>query len=299
MKRLYSTLFLVFIFFGCSGQTNVYHPFPDSDAVWRVNWYVNYYNTNNDYCSGLDANYDYSIGGDTTINAMTYKKIIRSGFTFFTNCDNFLYGYVGGLRQDTLQKKVFFRPWNINIDTLIYDFSLNVGDTLKSYLLYWHTSPPITIYSIDSVLVGNQYRKRWNLCTPNCAQIIEGVGSNYGLLEQLVNFESGGDLTCFLINNNKLYPDTTSPCVPLGINEIKNPFLFTASPNPSSGIFTITSSEKINSIEIFDVLGNKIENLKIKNEPTEINISKKAKGIYFVKIVDEKGNFSVKKIIVE
>ena len=70
-------------------------------------------------------------------------------------------------------------------------------------------------------------------------------------------------------------------------------------PNPSLGIFTLSSSKKILSIEISDVLGNIIFKSVIKNLQPEINISSQSKGIYFVKVTDDKGNFGVKKIILQ
>ena len=48
-------------------QTNVYHPFPDSDGVWSE-----YYNDQNSSTSGY---YLYSIFGDTTINSLKYHKV--------------------------------------------------------------------------------------------------------------------------------------------------------------------------------------------------------------------------------
>ncbi|TAL57197.1 MAG: hypothetical protein EPN86_02240, partial [Nanoarchaeota archaeon] len=65
------------------GQTAVYHPFPDSNAVWR--W----------YCAGLGFNcccscsgtcltqtdYQDSIAGDTVIGSYTYKKVWEASVT--------------------------------------------------------------------------------------------------------------------------------------------------------------------------------------------------------------------------
>ena len=87
----------------------------------------------------------------------------------------------------------------------------------------------------------------------------------------------------------------------IGINEMKNNFLFSVSPNPSSGIFSITSSEKIQAIEIMDMLGRQVCNWQIcfGKEKEEIDLTKEQKGIYFVKVIDEEGNYSVKKIIIE
>lgn len=61
-------------------------------------------------------------------------------------------------------------------------------------------------------------------------------------------------------------------------------------PNPTSGIFTVTSSGKISTIEIYNMLGVKIYTLSNLNQEKskEIDLSNFPKGIYFTKIYDGK-----------
>ncbi|MBK6397641.1 MAG: hypothetical protein IPF75_05100 [Bacteroidetes bacterium] len=50
---------------------------------------------------------------------------------------------------------------------MLYDFNLEVGDTVHGYLGSWLFSNNLdTVTAIDSILVGNSYRKRWSIC-PN------------------------------------------------------------------------------------------------------------------------------------
>ena len=58
-------------------------------------------------------------------------------------------------------------------------------------------------------------------------------------------------------------------------------------PNPSTGIFTIEFSEKISAIEIYNTLGEKIYQSTITTLQSEINLSNKPKGIYFLRIIAE------------
>lgn len=64
-------------------------------------------------------------------------------------------------------------------------------------------------------------------------------------------------------------------------------------PNPVTTNFTINTSEKIVSVELYDVLGRKSQNLS--NEKTQ-NIEKLTKGIYFLKIKTDKNEY-VEKLI--
>ena len=69
-------------------------------------------------------------------------------------------------------------------------------------------------------------------------------------------------------------------------------------PNPTSGLITIDlHKNKVDKLEIFDVVG-KLQYSKVKvNNVTKLNLAKLNKGIYFIKLVN-KDNSSVYKIIV-
>src|SRR5439155_16874185 len=133
-----------------------------------------------------DAIENYSINNqvDTIISGKTYHKLFTTyNLSFITGfCDGNGVGYKGATRQDINNRKVFFiSPADIT-EQLLYDFNLQVGDTIKGYLNRF-TFMPDTIQSIDSILVGTSFRKTWKLPCYNI-NIIEGIGSTYGLLVQ-------------------------------------------------------------------------------------------------------------------
>ena len=87
------------------------------------------------------------------------------------------------------------------------------------------------------------------------------------------------------------------------VNLLNNNFEISILPNPSSGFFVINSLEKISSIEITNLLGEKIYSSQINSEKAEIDLSKQPKGIYFIKIIPidigtEKG-IATKKLVVQ
>jgi hypothetical protein len=71
-------------------------------------------------------------------------------------------------------------------------------------------------------------------------------------------------------------------------------------PNPSKGLFTLSYGNfKPQQIEIYDVTGKNIlsiDNTKLTENQTELNLSHVSNGIYFIKISNENGQ-SVKRII--
>jgi len=95
----------------------------------------------------------------------------------------------------------------------------------------------------------------------------------------------------------------TSPgCTPstIGINENTFENLIALYPNPNNGIFSIAQSEKINNlkVEVTNVLGEIVLETEIHEFKTEINLTKHAAGIYFVKMSADKDAIS-KKIIIQ
>src|ERR1700746_2350414 len=141
MKKLLLFTFLSFCFISIKAQSWVYHEFPDSNAVWNVS----YQETGVGFC----GEYSYTISNDTIINSVTFKKLNKTGRDFsmtytssappIWNCDHSIstptyYNYAGAMREDVLQKKVYYIAMGDTTQQLLYDFNLNVGDTLKGYL---------------------------------------------------------------------------------------------------------------------------------------------------------------------
>ena len=110
-----------------------YHPFPMLNATWHISWGTSTCDSN-----GLSATgYHYYTDTDTLISSELYTKLKRLGVcpTCCPTLGPSAYdGYMGGLRQDTLNKKVYIVPSDESTEYLLFDFSMNVGDTLIGYL---------------------------------------------------------------------------------------------------------------------------------------------------------------------
>ena len=81
----------------------------------------------------------------------------------------------------------------------------------------------------------------------------------------------------------------------LGLNENTDNSFITIYPNPSDGIFHLTLKNET-EIEVYNIMGKAIYKTVTTNQAATINLGKEAKGIYFVKIVDN-GKIVYKKII--
>ena len=266
--------YLIFLFLLTSldsfSQTSVYHPFPNSNAYWRVN----YYESPSNPCTGtgLLASYQYTYDGDTIINSNIYKKILKSGAIFSLCYPGTPLGYQGAFREDTILKRAYLVLPGDTMDSLLYDFNLQVGDTVNSVLhslsIYGNNCAPYIITAMDSQLIGSSYRKRWTigLMSGLCiqARYVEGVGNLFGFLDSYYTFEEGPLLLCFSVNNQpQYYIGPISVCNPLSINEIPEQAIISnllISPNPvSDNFFNVDTgihlTSEIRFIDIYNSTG--------------------------------------------
>ena len=214
MKKLLPLSFLFFAILS-KAQTSIYHPFPDSNAVWNEEGSSVFGGAPPEWYHWQQR---YFINGDTIIN-YTYHKIyvkrIDEYPPFVSYCHSYvipgipLTDYFGAIRQDTLQKKVFFLPSGSLNDTLLYNFNLNLGDTLPP--TYNHQTTLI-VNHVDSMFDGTNYRKYFSLSDvfhSDSVAIIEGIGSSRGLFWWLdPPFEAGNSLHCFEQNGATLFSDS-------------------------------------------------------------------------------------------
>ena len=292
MKRI-ALVLVLFAIKQIKGQTNHYYPFPNLNAVWSESYSAYPGNAPPEICSW----YQYTIGGDTIIGSNTYVKVYKSGLFGSYQCPTppgqnpsggtFDSSYVGGLMQDSIAKKVYFKyagTVSTATATLLYDFSLVVGDSINY-------QPYAKISSIDSVLVGMEYRKRFNLSGVSGiysgAAIIEGVGGTFGLLESPYRAEAASwGLGCFKYYSN-VYPSTIASCPlitrsSIGISKSINPNKLAIYPNPANDNFTIELNSSDNqTVQIFDVSGKLVLNQRI-NGKADIDVSGLHEGVYYI-----------------
>ncbi len=284
-----------------NSQTHVYHPFPDSNAVWIFH---SYFPGPNIMCSGpVEDYYSLIISGDTVIGSQTYHKLNIDAVAIISSalpCPNTKVDYLGAIREDAPNKKVYIIPPADTTEQLLYDFNLQAGDTLKGYIGTSALPYADTIDSVDSVLVGGNYRKRWKInCTSpansHAVEIIEGIGSTYGLVkESTCNKTDLPDysLSCFKQNDITLYPSNPNKCNIItyihSVDENLNRII--AYPNPSDGKFTIKNdgiSKEELKIEVYNILGEKVYSAY--HQPIIIDLSSQPSGIYFLYVKTEIG----------
>lgn len=291
-------IILTFTTLSLKAQTSVYKPFPESNAIWNFQSYIS--------CPSIVSfteNYSITITEDTVINSQIYHKlsvpaVIKSYDT--TICNHVSLGYKGAFRQDVLNKKVFFMSPSSNTESLLYDFNIEVGDTIKGLT----ASYTDTVFSIDSVLVGSSYHKRWNFNQEFNISLIEGVGLTYGLIELSPGNAIGNfpyfNITCFSNNNISLYPNSSINCELItSLNKTDNHFnQIKIFPNPSTGALKVCFDKiNITEIRITDIFGNMVFR-EVQLTGTDFEIKELNSGTYTLTLIDSNNKRINYKIII-
>jgi hypothetical protein len=306
MKNLLLTLTVALGLTVAYGQSTNYHPFPDTNAHWcETAWWTVWTPSP---CVVTDV-YCLFINGDTVIGTNTYHKIYQSGYIGAT-CPppgyNYYNDYKGALRQDSLLKKVFFVPVTNSNESLLYDFNLNVGDTLASS---YNGGNSNKVIGIDSVLVGSNYHKRFLLTPLNPISspdtnyaIIECVGSTYGLYNMIVPpFESGSQLNCFA-HNGQFYPTTSNCPFTVGVTEKDNDkFEIKIFPNPFSSLTVLQTDNlfKNATLTVCNLFGQTVKQIKnISGQTIIFQRDNLSSGLYFIRLTQDNKILSVGKLVI-
>jgi hypothetical protein len=308
MKNYLLTFIFVLFFCNAKAQTNVYHPFPDSSASWNF--------TGSGFCYGpfgvqnISHQMSYLFGLDTVINSITYHTLQNPAVIMNTGlgCWGTPVGvyvlpgaYKGAIRNDHAGRKTYIIPEGDSTEWLLYDFNLQVGDTLKGYLAR-HQSALVggidTVISIDSVQVGSTWRNRWNLSNPYFAYLIEGVGSTYSLVQAIPGPLTVDDINyvfdCFSQNQIPLYPAGAIGCPVLtDIEEqAEHEVQLVAYPNPAEKLLYLQlpfdCTNQILEVSISGIDGKKYFQqfvMATQKSIVEITLPDLKSGMYQVQVV--------------
>jgi hypothetical protein len=263
-------IFLSILFFQVTDlYSQTYHHFIDSCKHWRT-----IFQSYDDY----QINHFYITNFDTVINGIKY-------FKFFYRLDgsdgNF---YIGSIREDTIERRVYFIQNSDLTERLLYDFSLMEGDTIPQDSYFLHVYPSTDtckVDGIDSVQINGHYLKRWIIISAIWGDLItyiyEGIGSILGPFTEWYQFEWSEYLDCVSICDSTIFPSNAYICHghdPISINELKKTDKVIIKPNPVTDISELTlisNNDNIIQLKIFNEFGiqekdqiiNKVNTVKL------------------------------------
>lgn len=257
-------------------------PFPTQNASWSVYSFSNY----------QSDTLEYYLEGDTLLYGDNWSKLFRRNLQGGT-------AYCGAIKDSDGIVEIKLPEEE---KRLLYDFSLEVGDTFPYPLFHfgWDVYTAMVVEQIDTVqLVNGEFRKEIvsNMVTSGIFEEvqerwIEGIGSIHGLLfplnPKLLEVEANEEFTlvCFSENDELLYHNPRFANCLTTTNVVDNDetdIYAKIYPNPARNFIVISSeySANIKYITIYDSTGKIIIQ---RSNTLKIDISGLGTGMYFCKV---------------
>ena len=280
-KKFYALLAALLMTGGATMQAQEYLPMVQKGNEWHtfetaIHWINNIVN----WCTG-----------DTIIEDVRYMKIMGS----INDGPSALFTV---LREEN--GKVWMRYLSTSEETLLYDFTASVGDTL----CFGDFGACFVLDSISTEQIGGvDRRKFWfgleydDLGRPRTQETwVEGIGSDYGLLwSGYWRIPDGWHcLLCFhqygeLVWENPEY----GTCTFDGVEETKESGI-SIYPNPAKDRVVIEGIEAA-EVNVYNALGQMVKTVLGTNE---IDLRGLVDGVYMLRIRDKEGRIFLEKVMV-
>ena len=237
---------------------------------------------------------EYQLENDTLINSVIYQKITNDA------------GYIR-----LLNDKVYYRLKSDSKDFLLYDFDLNVSDTVYcgfnlnesndlDSIKYW-------VIHMDSVILEDGKHKRltmnYNPTNDYVASMdwIEGVGSTIHPFYSSISLGVPGsskELLCFHLGSTKIFQNSSySDCsITTSLNDVQKKRNIRIYPNPCLDYVIVKGIEKGTILNIFNSQGQIILSNSTKCPDLHVSTCNWKTGVYLVQAIKNNNSFFNHKI---
>lgn len=277
------------------------------------------------------GNYGYkgyilSTDNDTVINGLNYTNLnliqnweIINFFGYFTDDTNYNLGHIAAFRQDSGRVYIYeyseltdalesggdmlpsIYPIPNDTDFLLYDFNVEVGDTV-SFLGY----PVNIVVSIENVLLadGLTHKKiNFNGTETGFQSWIDGVGSNFGFLAAYLPYyhlyHVWFTLDCFNSNSTYLYGEEHCELIMVSDVDIQDSPVVEVYPSPFQNELVIlnTAGQSDKIIQITDLHGKIISSSILNGASETIQTTNWPAGIYLITIINDANEILIGKAV--
>jgi hypothetical protein len=271
-----------------------YTPFDFDNGIWITNY---------DSYGGPTYEYQYFCLGDTLINQRTFHKLFQYSYRWHWVLDT-TFKYYGAITNDSLNRKVELIHAGQIDPIVLYNFDLEIGDTITEGI---GEGPNLVVSEIDSIQMCGRYHKRYvierNYGGWGDLSFTEGIGFSFGFVEPLVlfPFETTSDLVCYTEKDNS----ECNECQLLLDASLRNNRSYSiAFPNPATTHIIIelkNPENRSHQLIIYDNLGRLVLLLEdLFDSQIELNVENYKSGIFYYKLLNiEDGYRSSGKFMIE
>lgn len=294
MKKsiLNSFLACVLLFCFSSSWSQSYLPMLEDGKEWFLSYSCSQFCGGNWY-----LRYNLYLDGDSTINGTSYQRMMgRSQITPGPNFGN--PGLFGFFREDTLAGHVYTLsecvPGSPVTEQLLFDFSLEVGDTMSNCIDSTILVTNVTsITTLDGVVrrvieVDDDYDH------VNGNTMIEGLGGNYFFWEVAVlAFYDLVSLECVVVDSVSVYGSScgTATSVDAGLDGLDIQW------HGMSNILRIPALPEAGRLQVIDVQGRALLEQSIDLSGADVKLTGWTPGVYYYQL-EAGGGYATGKILV-
>ncbi len=249
-------------------------------------------------------------GQDTIISDTVYKKVMGIPLVSLDqlNCPPYykdssaIYRANFLLREEVENRRVFIR-WDFVNETLLYDFGLEVGDTLfidpnSGDFFEYGTFHVVT--SVDAVSLNNGDIRK-NLNYENWQSTIESIGPNNGIQHGGVDYLSGLGtiLGCATENGEVLWSGAGGCSGILSTSEAEGNNSFSLFPNPATKEIwlELEDSRGTYTYQVLDLAGKRWSEGQIIQAKKNLDISNLPVGVYMIQLSNDQGISASQKFV--
>ncbi|MDG1245844.1 MAG: T9SS type A sorting domain-containing protein [Polaribacter sp.] len=167
-----------------------------------------------------------------------------------------------------------------------YDTGIDVSTMEKLHIDYWvptGVENELFVKIVNTIdggedleSLGTTVSGSWQSIDLDMTGFDGGNLANKEKITQIL-FDSDGRAATVYVDNFYFYKEATA-----GIDD-QDLVSLNMYPNPASDVLNISAQSTINSVEIFNVLGQKVITMQVENTSAEINVSNLNAGIYLIK----------------
>jgi hypothetical protein len=289
MRLLYTTL--AFLCFWNTGFSQSYIPLLNQNFFWDIGYYEQGH-----ICDLNDnsAPNRFFINEDTTISNKIYRVFWQ--YDYYTEgnsqplCPPFIIDTIAKrsgvlMREDITQQKVYRYDQNTKSEYLLYDFSVNIGDSVYLHDLDGQYG---MIYKIDTIVTGDGVQRRrfyQDIEHGGESYYVEGIGGVQGFFNSPVSFFENGWVP--------LCVKTKDDIIIEGYNDCSASFTSIDNYSDHNQTISIWPSQVVNTVNIFspvsqevfiyDLLGHQVYTNTINKGENSLHLDFLSSQVYIVK----------------
>jgi hypothetical protein len=199
------------------------------------------------------------------------------------------------IREDAINQKVYkYESWN-NEERLLFDFSLNQGDTFHSPDIYGD----VIIDTVYQFITEDGVSRKMIEFENQYGYMLEGIGGPAGpTSDPFYYFEQGAWLMCVeSLNGNNVYG---GPCddfltgIETPTNAVNEIYVY---PNPFNDYIRIEYNQGIHNIRLLSATGIMLKTIDLDTKTTSIETNNLRSGMYFIEIITNNDQIIKRKLL--